>query len=682
MLQVLVLCVAVAAVTPKLKWGQDKDFLYVKVAGTKCGGNGVSLDSGAFKLSCGKHELDLSLREDLDVDASICKSTRNGEECKLKKQHSHLFDRLTAQEDGLQGFGTVDFDHWEEEKEEEAAADPMAALGGMAGMGGMGGMGGMDMASMMGGMGGMGGGKGKSAKPSNTYEPLSVPKLTEADIDTHTKNGKTVLAHAFYPWCAECDKHQDGFSVVASQEKDNYVFGWVDLREERALSRKLNLGCDASCTLQLFATDSNKPTAVPIDSAAGTDAMRKAVLAFSFPVVSTFADAKEMDAFSAAALEQGRSTAIGFFADQSDSNYADFQASASELRSTVAFGAAFGEDLAGKRGKLPWLLVGPDLAGVDYGAVQEKGTATYISKELLPAMQKYSHDIGAKYDAFNLPTLQVFVDDSDATFDTSPFEEAAQTLKGLGLPVVVNTKSDHSYRLESFGFDKDGTYPKAGVQATFDYESETYPFESESHSADALIAFGRSFLAGGVPPFRKSEAPAEKEWARGTLKKIVFSSFDADLVNNQEDVLVVVSKPWAGNEQKLSTASQRIANLLKGVEGVTVATYDSDKNFAHNDVFDVKDTEYDGILFFKAVGKPVMRFKGKVKQVLIRGAEYEELHHCSIIHTPMHHCSIIHTPMHHCSIIHTPIHHCSIIHTPMRLHALTHSLSLSHRPTC
>jgi hypothetical protein len=439
LVQLLVLCAAVtsAAVTPKLKWGQDKDFVYLKVAGTKCGGKGVDIDSGVFKLACGKHALDLSLREDLDTGSSVCKSTRNGEECKLKKKHSHLFDRLTIKEDGLKGFGSVDFENWEEEKEEEEAADPMAAMGGMAGMGGMGGMGGMDISSMMGGMGGMGGaGKGKPGKPKNKYiedKIKAVRKLTYADIQKENQNGKTVVAHAFYPWCAECDKHQEDFGLIASQEKENYVFGWVDMREERELSRKLSdLGCDSSCSLRTFSADGT-PGAIPIDAAAGADAMRKALLSFTSPLISPLADENALEAFATAAKAQGRDTAVGFFADESDSHYADFKKAAGELRAKVAFAAAFGEALSAKRDTVPWLLVEGefiDPTGVEYDAakaatVEEVAgaagpTAMYISMQLLPMLQKYSYDIGAEYDAFKIPTLQVGSSSSSSSSSYPP----------------------------------------------------------------------------------------------------------------------------------------------------------------------------------------------------------------------------------------------------------------------
>ena len=85
-------------------------------------------------------------------------------------------------------------------------------------------------------------------------------------------------------------------------------------------------------------------------------------------------------------------------------------------------------------------------------------------------------------------------------------------------------------------------------------------------------------------------------------------------MNSKEDVLVAVSKPWASNDKKLSAAVQRIATCVESIEGVTIASYNSDSNFAQNDIFAVGEKEYDGLLFFKPAGKPLARYKGKVKQ--------------------------------------------------------------------
>jgi hypothetical protein len=58
------------------------------------------------------------------------------------------------------------------------------------------------------------------------------------------------------------------------------------------------------------------------------------------------------------------------------------------------------------------------------------------------------------------PNHQVFIDDASLPDVLEPYMEAAKTLKTLGLPVVYNTKSENSYRLEAFGFDKEGEYPQ------------------------------------------------------------------------------------------------------------------------------------------------------------------------------------------------------------------------------
>ena len=69
-----------------------------------------------------------------------------------------------------------------------------------------------------------------------------------------------------------------------------------------------------------------------------------------------------------------------------------------------------------------------------------------------------------------------------------------------------------------------------GAQVNFDYEADTFPFNpteaADKSSAEALIAFGKRYLAGEVKAYRKSDA-APGEWTRGTVKTIVYDTFDA-----------------------------------------------------------------------------------------------------------------------------------------------------------
>ena len=94
-------------VQPKLKWGQDYDNLFLQLS-SKCSsedpGPTISLDR--FQLECGQHTLDLSMHDDIVAAESQCKTTRSGVSCKFKKRNSRLWDRLTVDEKGLDGFGT------------------------------------------------------------------------------------------------------------------------------------------------------------------------------------------------------------------------------------------------------------------------------------------------------------------------------------------------------------------------------------------------------------------------------------------------------------------------------------------------------------------------------------------------------------------------------------------------
>jgi FKBP-type peptidyl-prolyl cis-trans isomerase len=225
-------------IAPKLKWGQDVPSLFFQVK-VKCTAEdpGPSLSIDRFQLNCGNHTLDFALREDILMDPSdsSCKILPRAVSCKLKKRNRRLWDRLTVEEGGTVGFGSIDFDNWPEPKKEVA---PEIAY----------------------------------TLPSNA---AAVPEMNSTQIQLLVAQGTMVVVDVLYPWCGACSEYQKPFIEVARQSdsNDGLVFAWLDASKDRKFARSFNATCaDDEVATSSGAADDDNDAAAAAAAASAADA--------------------------------------------------------------------------------------------------------------------------------------------------------------------------------------------------------------------------------------------------------------------------------------------------------------------------------------------------------------------------------------------------------------------------
>ncbi|KAL3421476.1 cs domain-containing protein [Phlyctema vagabunda] len=206
--------------TPEVLWAQrssateeEKNFIYLTISVPDCPPSNLKLELKPQGLSFSGHSdslkrtyaVDLDFYAEIDKEQSKIHHTPKNVQMVLRKKElkEEFWPRLLKDAKKVH-FLKTDFDKWvDEDEQDEAPEDDLAAMGGAAGgMGGMPGMG--DMSSMMGGaggdfggidfsklggagMGGLGGEEGEDDDEDDDEMPALEGEDAEADAPAKAK---------------------------------------------------------------------------------------------------------------------------------------------------------------------------------------------------------------------------------------------------------------------------------------------------------------------------------------------------------------------------------------------------------------------------------------------------------------------------------------------------------------
>ncbi|CAN0119027.1 unnamed protein product, partial [Ectocarpus fasciculatus] len=124
--------------------------------------------------------------------------------------------------------------------------------------------------------------------------------------------------------------------------------------------------------------------------------------------------------------------------------------------------------------------------------------------------------------------------------------------------------------------------------------------DGDDYTVENLQAFERSYFAGELEPFTKSEPLSPTDEA-GPLKVVKADSFRRIVIDNDNDVLVAFYAPWCPHCRRLGPIYEDMAERLSGREKLVLANMDVAAN----------DLDYPGVSAKKL--PTVMLFKAGSK---------------------------------------------------------------------
>ncbi|KAF2144485.1 uncharacterized protein K452DRAFT_142528 [Aplosporella prunicola CBS 121167] len=404
----------------------------------------------------------------------------------------------------------------------------------------------------------------------------SASDVVELSKDTFTDFVNTndlVLAEFFAPWCGHCKALAPEYEEAATQLKEkNIKLAKVDCTAQTELCQ--SFGVEGYPTLKVFRGE-DSPS--PYTGQRKADAIVSYMTKQSMPAVSTLAK-DTIEEFKTA----DKVVLVAFFDKDDKASNETFTSVANGLRDEYLFGAINDATVAKAEGvKQPAIVLyksfdeGKDVFSekFDKEAIEQftKTAATPLVGEVGP--ETYAGYINA-----GIPLAYIFAETADER------EELAKELKSVAekhkgainfATIDAKTFGQHGANLNL----EVGKWPAFAIQDTT--KNQKFPFDQDKKiTKKAIGSYVDDFLAGKVEPSIKSEPIPEKQ--EGPVTVIVAHSYEAEVINNDKDVLVEFYAPWCGHCKALAPKYEELGALFSKnpefAEKVTVAKVDATAN--------------------------------------------------------------------------------------------------------
>lgn len=227
-----------------------------------------------------------------------------------------------------------------------------------------------------------------------------------------------------------------------------------------------------------------------------------------------------------------------------------------------------------------------------------EGLNAWIGASMIPTLQEFSEDSIEGVFGERKQAIFLFRNKNNSGDYEKVFTEAATALKGQIVFITSDVEDGIQGRLGEFVGVTSDMLPTIRVLDPADgMKKFSYDGAINEVSVEKLQKFIEDFKAGNLVPFLKSEPVPETQ--EGPVHVLVGKSFQADVIDSDDDVLVKFYAPWCGHCKALAPAWEEVAAELKEVAGLKIAKFDATMN------------EADGV---EIQGYPTLKFYKKGKK--------------------------------------------------------------------
>ena len=131
-----------------------------------------------------------------------------------------------------------------------------------------------------------------------------------------------------------------------------------------------------------------------------------------------------------------------------------------------------------------------------------------------------------------------------------------------------------SHLAEYYGFEEKD-FPQIRLSNIVDDENVTHYKMQNEFTSENLRSFLNDFFDGNLNPHIKSEPVPETQ---EQVYKLVATTFNEKVMNQDKHVLVEFYAPWCGHCQKLAPEYEKLAEVFKSVENLLIAKIDASSN--------------------------------------------------------------------------------------------------------
>ncbi|KAF9510848.1 hypothetical protein BS47DRAFT_1377367 [Hydnum rufescens UP504] len=388
-------------------------------------------------------------------------------------------------------------------------------------------------------------------------EGSDVIDLTQSNFESVIANEPLVLVEFFAPWCGHCKALAPHYDEAATSLKEkNIKLAKVDCVDQADLCQQHSIA--GYPTLKVYkngtATDYNGPRKA--------DGIISYMIKQSLPAV-TPVTAENHEEF----IKADKVVVVAYVASTEDASPV-FSDVAEALREEYLFGQTADEAAIQAAGVKPPAVVlykTFDEGRVDFGSAEVASVTTesltaFIKGNSVPLLDQISGENYAVYATSGLPLAYLFVDPEDPKKDEYINELMPIAKEHKGLLVLTEPK-----------------WPSFVIQ---DPQSQLkYPLDQSIAPTHQVVnQMMNDFVAGRLEPKLKTE-PVPESQDEFAYYKVVGTTFEKVVLDDEKDVFVQFSAPWCGHCKRLAPTWDELATRYTDLKDkIVIAKMDATEN--------------------------------------------------------------------------------------------------------
>eukprot|EP01147_Barroeca_monosierra_P006856 gene6856-401_t len=548
----------------RLVWSQTIDFLSLRFQHSCRVSPVVTFTRDSAKFTC---------RHDVDIipEKSQCSNTDTTHIlCRVIKQQSHLFDRLTSPHDSNSRLISVD---WQRVDTSTLDADDVF-----------------------------------QQDAFEVYDKTPITPLLPGTIELELYIHSFIVIDADFAWCQHCNSVRPTLALLAQKLKDIRILS-ANLVEHRELRHNLNYTCGEMCKLTVFNRETpNEMFRIPFEGNIAD--IERLLMLYRTNHFTNFTSEAEL--FNSLSDDKLHNTAVlGIFSNQTSEAFQIFAVWAKHHRHQylVGFASAAMVDLQSDSIVL-FQEKDQRKAILDASNITNATDLTlWADLHSTALVAEFSMEKESEFPSLNLPTAKIFVEIGEEEKQAALLESAA--LKYHGKLICTYLGSQFYPLAEEFGVDTT-RFPAIGITMNRN-GSERYVLERPKDKEE-VESFVDSVMEGRIDPISKFRKP-QLNLNTGSLSSVEEDTFDELLMRNDPMILVFYND-FSSSWKKAETIFNDTAYTLKNTK-VKVCQYSLMQNQLPSMFSNLKVGHLTTYLLISSTSNPkfaFQRFKGKIKR--------------------------------------------------------------------
>jgi protein disulfide-isomerase A1 len=405
---------------------------------------------------------------------------------------------------------------------------------------------------------------------SNVDAEDNVIVLGASNFESYIEKTPLVLVDFYAPWCGHCKQLAPEYAAAAKiLQAEGVPLAKVDAADEQNQKLAEQYDVQGFPTLKLF----KRKKASDYIGERTTDAIVAFMRKKAGPPTTDLAS----DTMATEFKDSANVSVIGFFTDKNSEAFKAYETAAGEV-DDVVFGTVHDNGIRAlfraEKESIILYKKFDDKRVVYDGEMQPNPIAEFAKSNAMPLVVPFNEANAPKIFGGTIKVhLIVFLDPDKETELMAKLAAPAAKFKGQVMVITVSPAEEQI--IEYFGITT-ADMPAVRLVDMRDIAMKKYVYDQPALDEASIQNFIDEFLAGNLKATLKTEeAPLEDE---GPVKVVVSKTFKAEVVENENDVLVEFYAPWCGHCKELAPRYHALATKLQHAKKLVIAKVNAEAN--------------------------------------------------------------------------------------------------------